>query len=163
VLVADLDLVERRVKAGAVQSLFVAAGAAAVGVGLLAAAGFQVAHRQVGSAAFIALMALVAGAGALMLLSNARASWTPRATPVYAAFADHPERLVWAHEVVGKTNGVRVYLIDGSEHTLTANRDQSRELIQLVRARAPHAILGWGAEQKEAFRRRVVEARPAGR
>jgi hypothetical protein len=36
VLVADLDLVERRVKAGAVQSLFVAAGAAAVGVGLLA-------------------------------------------------------------------------------------------------------------------------------
>jgi len=158
---ADLDLVERRVKAGAVQSLVVAGCTGLLAVGLLAAAAFQLSHRQAGSAAFITLMALAAGAGALMLISNARASWAPRSTPLYAAFADQPARLVWAHEVAGKTNGVRVYLLDGSEHTLTANRDQSRELLQLVRTRAPHAILGYGAEQKEAFLRRVREARAA--
>ena len=159
---SELELVERRIKAGALQSIFAAVCTAGLALGLLAAAVYQAAHRQLCSAGFIALLGLGLGAAALALANAARSQWSPQTTPLYLAFSSRPEGLGWAYGVTGKTNGVRIHLMDGSVHTLTANGEQSRTLLALVRQKAPQAILGFGKDEQAEFTRRIKAARASG-
>ena len=156
---SGLELLAKRIKAGTVQLILLAVIMVFMGLGLLATAAWQVFQGELGSAGFIALMGGGALLAALMMVAGARAQLRPRSSDIYVAFASEPHRIAWAHEVAGKTNGVRVHLLNGDEHTLTGNAAQIRELLQLVRDVAPHAILGFGTAEQEEYKRRVKAAR----
>lgn len=158
----SLDLLERRIKASAIQSFVVAGCALLMGLGMLAGAVAMAVTQGVGSAGFMALMGFGGVAVAWMLSENGRAMWPPRDATIYMVLERDPSRVAWAHLTVGKTNGIQIHTVDGHEHTLYANGADSKALLAFVRERAPQAIFGYGVEQKKRYRELVRSQRAAG-
>ena len=144
---SGMELLEARIKASAVQSYIIAAITLLISMGLLGGTVYQIAMGQGGSVWFMGVMGL-AGVGIAWLMSdNGRSNWPARESDIYKAVAEDPARISWVYPVVGKTNGVVVHLINGHEHTLPANRSDSKALMELLHSHAPNAIYGFGPEQ----------------
>lgn len=130
--------------------------------GMVLVAGVVTAVKQgPGAAGFMGLMGVGGLAASAALVYNGWVLLPARRTPLYQVFESEPERLGWIYGRVGKANGVKIHLLDGSEHALDANGKDTAALIALVRARAPRAIVGWGPSQKQAYAELVKAARRA--
>jgi len=158
---SGLDLLEKRIKASAIQAFVIAGCTRVMGLGLLAGAVYQLASGELNSGGFMGLMGLGSVGVAWMLGSGGRAMLPAKGTALYKAFESEPHRITWAYLRVGKTNGIQIVLDNGDPETLHANRADSQALLRLVQERAPQAILGWGPEQKQRFAERMKAARAA--
>jgi len=159
--VPDLDVLERRIKWTAIQSFILAACCFALTGVVLVAAVVTAVKQGVGAAGFMALMSAGGFAASAALVYNGWVMLPPRSTLLYRVVESEPERLGWVYARVGKVNGVKIHLLDGSEHALDANGKDSAALIRLVQERAPHAIAGWCPAQKQAYVDLVKAARRA--
>jgi uncharacterized SAM-binding protein YcdF (DUF218 family) len=157
-----LPLLEQRIKYTAIQSFIVSACSAAIVVLLLAALVFEALHRQWGSAGFIGFMCLIGLLATVATAASGLAMWPARRSKLYRMFETEPGKIAWVYVTVGKHNGLKIHTIDGGEDRLAANGADSKNLMALVQACAPDAILGYGPEQQKAYRERVA-ARHAAR
>lgn len=148
----ELDLLEKRIKATAIGSFVISLVVFVMGLGVLGAIILPLRSKNWGQAAFMLAMALISLFAAWASLSVGRSLWPAATSTLYTMFASgDTTRLAWAHLTVGKSNGVRIYLNNGEGISLSANRNDSAGLMELIQRRCPTAILGYGPSQKAAY------------
>lgn len=148
---SGFELLERRIRAHAIQSFVVGGVTLLIGLGMAGGAAWSALTGGAGSVGFIGLTGLGCLAVAGMLFSNARSMLPPTRADLYRIVANEPERIAWIHGVTGRTNGIRIHLVSGMEHTLPANAADSQALFAFLQGRAPQAILGYGPGQRKRF------------
>lgn len=153
------QLLEKRIQASAIVNIVVAVFFALIGLGMMAGTAWSVLTHRPDSIWFMGLLGAAAVAGSAMIIQDARGMLPPQRSEIYRIVEREPERIAWIHLVVGKTNGIRIHLVSGSEHTLSANRADSEALFTFLQLRAPQAILGYGPGQQKRYQELVKTRR----
>ena len=153
---SDLDLLEKRLNRSAFYNYTIAASGVVFGVPLAAGTVWLVSVGDLFHAGVVGLLTLVFLAGSALFVSEGRAFRPARESVVYKALTGDSQGLAWAHGVIGRNSGVKVYFLDGKQFTIIANRDDSATLLSLVQRQAPHALLGFGDEQEARYRALVA-------
>lgn len=147
-----LGLLEKRIKATAIGSFVISVVVFLMGLGVLGVVIIPIRSKNWSQAAFMIAMGLICLFAAWASLSVGRSMWPATSSKLYKMFeSGDTSMLAWAHLTVGKSNGVRLYLRNGEETSLSANRDDSAGLMTLIQQRCPGAILGYGPAQKKAY------------
>ena len=157
---SGLELLEHRIRRTALQEAAIAVVVLGVAGVVLAAAAFR-ARTQ-----FDAKTMVVGGFGLVFLwvtwifVQNARELWTPQDARVWLQLTGDAKEVAWAHRTQGSVNAVKIYFLDGKLCTLYAGKKDGEALLAFVQDRAPHALIGFGADQQKAYLERV-RARPS--
>lgn len=156
------ELLEHRLRRYAIQCFFLSGTSLLLAAGLGVGAVVQVTKGVYQQGAFIGGMGLLFLGVTWALLQNGRTNWSPRSTRVYTELTGEAKGVAWFHRVLGSNNGVRIYFLDDQHITIPANHRDSEALMAWIRWRAPHAILGYGAEQQRRYTELVKSNRAAG-
>ncbi len=152
-------VLERRIRATAIQYWLIASCAFGLAVALTAAVVSLVRAATFSQAIFVSAMTLGALAVGWANAQNGRHLHPVRSSRPYLALTKDATALAWAHLVQGKVSGIRLHFLDGEMCTLYANGRDGETLLAMVRERAPHAILGYGATERQRYLERVRGAR----
>jgi hypothetical protein len=156
------ELLEQRLRYYAIQCYFLSGTSLLLAAGLFAGAVSQVMEGVYQQGAFLGGGGLLFLGVTWALIQNGRANGSPRSTRVYTELTGEAKGVAWFHRMIGSNNGVRIHFLDGQEITIPANHRDSEALMAWIRWRAPHAILGYGAEQQRRYTDLVKSNRAAG-
>ena len=92
-------------------------------------------------------------------VSSARKATPATSSRVYKALSSDGSEISWAHARRGRSNGVDVYFLDGEIVSISANRAEQKTLLDLVVARVPNVVVGFGPAQSTAHVERVKRHR----
>lgn len=152
---AAIAVLESRLRATAILNWVMAASGLAVGLVLATVTVGTAKTSTYGQVAFVFVMTLGAFAMTWVMVQTARALHPIRGSIPYRALTEDATALAWAYFVLGRSSGIKLHFIDGDMFHVHTNRTDGALLLELVRARAPHAILGYGAEQQRLYTERV--------
>jgi hypothetical protein len=156
------ELLEQRLRYHAIQCLVLSGTSLLLAAGLFAGAVVQVMEGVYQQGAFLAGGGLLFSWLTWAQVQGWRTNRVPRAGWVYKELTGDAKGVAWFHRVVGSNNGVRIYFLDDQHITIPANHQDSEALMAWIRWRAPHAILGYGAEQQRCYEELVKKNRAAG-
>jgi hypothetical protein len=164
---SDLSLVHGAVRRGRNITLAIAVCTLALGAGMTAGAiwapdatfGTGNVHRiRIASAVVGGIFTLVA----LGMLWYVRQLWRPEQAPVARLIAERPADIRWiyveqidanlAGRTVRKTRSVKVGDAAGKLHTLLTKNADVDPVLDLLRARAPHARFGFDKDAAKTFK-----------
>ncbi|MCB9679102.1 MAG: hypothetical protein H6737_28630 [Alphaproteobacteria bacterium] len=154
-----MEILEKRIRATAIQSLLIGVFCVVVALGLLGGGGVVAVGGEVQNGLFLAGCGVAALGLAWVMSVEGRELWPARSSEVYRAFESAPHRVYWVYGKVGRNSGVVVCLDDGAPRTLVANGGQVEAILKLAAERCPGVVLGYGDAQEKRFRERLRAAR----
>lgn len=146
-----LKLLEKRITRTVVQDALIAVVVFGLALVAIAAAVTRARSELDGRTIMMGVMGLGNLWAAWVMAQSARALWPARSSKVYTALAADGQNIGWAHLTTGSFTALKVYFLDGTMCTLYAGRRDAEALLAFVEERAPHAVLGFGADQEAAY------------